>query len=453
MIDNLLYFDVEYANSKNKSICQMGLMIEERDTQEPVYPELELYVNPEDNFDVNCVNVHHISSETVKDALPFDKLWPQIEKYFVNSVVVGHNISSSDLDALCKDLVRYNIAIPELWYLDTLEIARDYIKPIDIADYKLSTLCEYFDVYMGEEHNAFDDACACADLLRTMQSVFDIDLDDYVKHYEFNKEFEFSPYVCALGMARELNLLIGEVNGILADGIISELESNRLKNWYEAHKDFVANSEYKKIMDVFADILNDGVVTVEETQKLKQELIVITQDLSSSMETKATQLLQGMINGITSDQEISEGEVLSLQRWLYENDYLMGHYPYDKIKDAIDGVLEDKIITEEEKNYLTSLFNELFNPIKEAIKETIVFENNEFCLSGEFVHGTKDAVEKFIVSKGGIVNKSVRKKTNYVVVGGNGSNAYSNVNYGTKVKKALELGVSVITEKQLYGEV
>ncbi len=32
------YFDVEYANLKNKSICQLGLMCEDYDTKEAIYP-------------------------------------------------------------------------------------------------------------------------------------------------------------------------------------------------------------------------------------------------------------------------------------------------------------------------------------------------------------------------------------------------------------------------------
>lgn len=66
-MENLLYFDVEYANSKNKSICQMGLMIEDKSNGNPPFPELELYVNPEDEFDSRCVSVHHITKEKVSD--------------------------------------------------------------------------------------------------------------------------------------------------------------------------------------------------------------------------------------------------------------------------------------------------------------------------------------------------------------------------------------------------
>ena len=45
------YFDVEWANGKNKSICQMGVMCENYEDGEPIYPESNIYVNPEDKFD------------------------------------------------------------------------------------------------------------------------------------------------------------------------------------------------------------------------------------------------------------------------------------------------------------------------------------------------------------------------------------------------------------------
>ena len=40
-----------------------------------------------------------------------------IEKYFTNAVVIGHNVASSDLDALVKNLRRYNLDIPEFYYI------------------------------------------------------------------------------------------------------------------------------------------------------------------------------------------------------------------------------------------------------------------------------------------------------------------------------------------------
>ena len=108
----VLYLDIEWANSKNKSICQIGLVSEDFETEEPIFPELNLYINPEDQFDENCVAVHNITKSKVKDCPNFTEVWPEIEKYFTNSIIIGHNVKSSDLNAIVKNLRRYNIDIP-----------------------------------------------------------------------------------------------------------------------------------------------------------------------------------------------------------------------------------------------------------------------------------------------------------------------------------------------------
>ena len=79
------------------------------------------------------------------------------------------------------------------------------------------------------------------------------------------------------------------------------------------------------------------------------------------------------------------------------------------------------------------------------------FENKSFCLSGNFEYGSKAEVAEYITSKGGLIDKGVKKTTNYLVVGEEGSSRYSNGNYGTKVKKALETGVIVLKENQLFN--
>lgn len=121
-MDKVTYFDVEYANCKNKSICQIGIMCEDFSNSEPYYPELDLYINPEDGFDDNCIKIHGITKSKVENEPTFPDAWKDIEKYFTNAVVIGHNVASADLDALVKALKRYNLDIPELYYICTYEL-------------------------------------------------------------------------------------------------------------------------------------------------------------------------------------------------------------------------------------------------------------------------------------------------------------------------------------------
>ena len=73
------------------------------------------------------------------------------------------------------------------------------------------------------------------------------------------------------------------------------------------------------------------------------------------------------------------------------------------------------------------------------------FEGKQFVLTGKLTAFTRDEARAMIEAKGGRVNSSVSKKTDYVVAGEEA---------GSKLDKAVELGVSVIDEdefKKLLG--
>ena len=121
------FFDVAYANARNKSICQIGILSRDPDMPHAEVDKLSLYVNPEDGFDDTCVRIHGITGDTVKNAPSFKDVWPTIEPYFANAVIIGHNVASSDLDALYKNLVRYGIEVPEMYYLCTYRLAKELV--------------------------------------------------------------------------------------------------------------------------------------------------------------------------------------------------------------------------------------------------------------------------------------------------------------------------------------
>lgn len=208
--------------------------------------------------------------------------------------------------------------------------------------------------------------------------------------------------------------------------------------------------EVSGIFEVLKEILKDGIVTIDEIKQLEASLIHCSYSIQGSVETIATQKLQGILNGLIADQELNEVELLSLQQWLYQNDYLKGHYPYDVLCNKVEKILEDGVVSEEEQTELKTIFNDLINPIENLKKQIIVFDNRAFCLTGDFEYGPKSSVAEYIISKGGVIHDKPKKATNYVVVGGQGSSAYSNGTYGTKVKKAMEMGICVIKEEDLF---
>ena len=166
MFEKLTFFDTEFANSKNRSICQLALICDKPVDGKVVRTERSYLVNPEDTFQYACVKIHGIMPEAVKGAPTFPELWPEIAPFFENTVVVGHNVASADLEALAGSCARYEIAMPEIRYMDTLELAQTYgsCKRFALENYRLSSLCGYYRIDVGQSHDALCDTRACAEL-------------------------------------------------------------------------------------------------------------------------------------------------------------------------------------------------------------------------------------------------------------------------------------------------
>ena len=107
---------------------------------------------------------------------------------------------------------------------------------------------------------------------------------------------------------------------------------------------------------------------------------------------------------------------------------------------------------------LLNLFETLANPLACTCddKEYISVAGKQVCLTGDFDHAARKDVEDELTNLGAEVKKSVVKKLDYLIVGGQGSDSWVAGNYGTKVKKALELqtagaGVQIIREADFFS--
>ena len=448
------YFDVEYANSKNKSICQLGLVCEDYKTGDPYYPEQNIYVNPCDGFDNMCVRVHGITFSKVKDAPTFPVVWKDIEKYFTNTVVIGHNVASSDLDALVKNLKRHNIDIPELYYICTLDLAREYVPAFAIDNYRLGTLCKYFDIDIDSEHDAFDDACANADLFRALVSTYDIDVNAHIRRYVPHEVAAFDQYISNPVLRKSISEFYGIVRGFSIDNKITAEEAAYIARWRDEHQQYATQKEIAAIINEIDKILADGVVTVEESFSLQEVIKRYIDIAASSPVTLATQILNGIMEGIVIDGEISTEESENLRRWLYDNIYLSGHYPFDKVIAILEEVLSDSVVTAEESAYITETIEGILNPVESLKAQVNSADGKHVCLSGNFAYGSKADVEAYIVQHGGMIDSSVKKSTDILLIGACECQAYSNGTYGTKVKKAIEYNqkgcnIHIVKEKDL----
>ena len=453
----ITYFDVEYANNKNKSICQIGIMCQDYINGKAYCFEKNIYINPEDGFDDVCIRVHGITKDRIKNEPTFPVVWKEIEKYFTNAVIIGHNVASADLDALVKMLTRYNIDIPELYYICTLDLARDTIPPYAVPNYSISALCEYFGIARGTAHNAFDDVCACADLFKAIIEEYSININDIeVTKYYPHVEKEFSQFLASPVVRKTMSEFYGVIRGFSIDNQITQEEVNYLKNWSKEYSVYKNQKDIADILSVLDAIILDGVVTTDEIMRLQGVVKAYLDIVSTSPITLATQILDGILRGILVDGEITEVECKNLRQWLYDNIYLADHYPFDETIKILEKVLEDSIITQQEVEYIKTQINQILDPVNSLREQVNSVEGKHVCLSGNFTYGQKSDVEKQIVLKGGVIDSSVKKTTDILMVGNCECQAYSNGTYGTKVKKAMEYNqkgcnIKIIKEADFFG--
>lgn len=169
--------------------------------------------------------------------------------------------------------------------------------------------------------------------------------------------------------------------------------------------------------------------------------------------TKSLQNLKQIIEKIMIDKLITKNEINDLKFWLDHNSQLIGNYPFDKINNLVNQILNDGQITDEEFNNLNRVFNEFINPLNNTNDNIVNIENRCFCLTGTFNSGSKEDIEQKIINKGGSYKKGVSAKINYLIVGDGGSDAWKFGNYGGKVQKAMELkekgkNIEIISEEE-----
>lgn len=225
---------------------------------------------------------------------------------------------------------------------------------------------------------------------------------------------------------------------------ITEIEKHNLEtvcNWlnidytgaHRALKDcYLTKSAYDIISEKYGESAFDGNLhEVHSGSKcFKPRLTEETQRLIE---------LQNILTCIVEDNVVSEDEVNMLVEWMDYNIQLRGNYPFDRVYNLLETVFEDGIVDAQEYRLLLNKFTEFINPTKSTSFCIGDLSNKHFVLTGEFSYGSRSSVSEYITSRGGIVDGNVIKKTQYVVIGSLGSQAWKNGVYGSKIKKAIEL--------------
>lgn len=159
---------------------------------------------------------------------------------------------------------------------------------------------------------------------------------------------------------RNINELIGIINGISYDGVINKLEVAKLSSWVKKNRDLSYEQQQARLISVVEKVLEDGIITDEEREMLIENC---TQYLSREIDSSARIYeLNGIIEGIICDDEINEKEVSNLREWMCVNGaFIRDHKPSKIICEKIDQILEDGIVTQKEQELLLDMLKKRIN--------------------------------------------------------------------------------------------
>jgi len=273
------------------------------------------------------------------------------------------------------------------------------------------------------------------------------------------ENFEFRRFTGKSECDKALNTLNGILLGIELDHIINNLELLELENWCSRHSELILRNPFME----FNKRIREGIEDASTRHDLVQDLIYLCNKFQESYifysaVTMDLQILQGIFHGIIADGIINDKEISQLDLWIDEHEHLSTYYPYDELHGIVKSVLEDGVIDDGERKRLLAYFNEFTtitnNEIAEKIRLEIMdvkisgiccvdprieMDGKAFCFTGKSKMGKKNEIQEKIIEQGGIWHETVKKNTDYLVVGSDGNPAWAFSCYGRKVEEAIKI--------------
>ncbi len=175
---------------------------------------------------------------------------------------------------------------------------------------------------------------------------------------------------------------------------------------------------------------------------------------------RAVQEIQGVAGFMIYDGAISDQEISYLGQWLETHRAFLTQYPLSDLSKLFNEIMKDGIVEPHERRQLFDFLSSIAvgsqkNPVVNGIytdHPQIVFKDRQFLFTGEMEFGPREKAERVVVDRGGIVAKSCTLKTNYLIVGNLGSEAYKFGRFGSKIEKAITLQREKKTPIQIVRE-
>lgn len=154
---NYVVIDVETTGLKPAcdEIIELSAILFE--DYEPI-KKFDRYVKPRNPVPFEATAINNITNEQLADCQSIEEILPLFVDFCGQFNLVGHNL---EFDLRFLWCAGYDFTNKKRKYYDTLSICKKHLKRDDDVDnYKLKTICEYYDIYIDNAHNSLSDSYA-----------------------------------------------------------------------------------------------------------------------------------------------------------------------------------------------------------------------------------------------------------------------------------------------------
>ena len=162
--------------------------------------------------------------------------------------------------------------------------------------------------------------------------------------------------------------------------------------------------------------------------------------------------LIGICRGVIADDNVDEREAIFLGQWIENHRDIANRWPVNVLYARITEMLKDGVLSKDEQGELLRTLQELTGesstyqepnrsttlPINRPAPD-IEFEGKTFCLTGQFVFGSKIECEETVAELGGMVDQEPTQDTDYLVIGEVCSPEWEHTSFGKSIEVAVEM--------------
>jgi NAD-dependent DNA ligase len=176
--------------------------------------------------------------------------------------------------------------------------------------------------------------------------------------------------------------------------------------------------------------------------------------------------MMGLVQGVVADGVVSSDEASRLAEWTRANPETAARWPANILARRLGRIFADGRLDGRERHRLAAVLSQVAEnpeviargfplatdlPITRPAPE-VVFERQTFVFAGELAYGPTRACEREVMELGGTCERTVNRRTDYVVIGALAASEWSQSAFGALVDEVVQyrsrgVRIAVITEE------